>query len=448
MTKRLSSSTNIGLYDSGLKGFRYSDELTKNPSLWSENLNHLAANVSSSNAAKIIEKVPAQDIYRAIKNIGLEEAYTLLPLLSREQWQKIADYDFWSKDYLAPKKLFKWLQAFARTDQKFIYQRFKELDEEYQIAVLQPYINMFDKEQFDKMLPEQQDCLIPLPGEQVFYTILTDDKELHASIKALLDSTSAENMNYCLSLLSHANYMPPNECEDKVNQFRKARMEEDGFVSFEESLRCFTPADIAKLKKIRQKKKTTLATHFKYKRKVFLLTKSLRSLNHKKNLILKNNFTRSMSYLANCLCQASSVEADDIQTLKLLLIHCKGIINLALEYLSSMDLERALIILQTQHPKHLFSVGLGLVHECRSSFLEQISKKLGTQSKIKKYYQRAQFGLLLDQLDKEILPSLGLERTETIKAFFNRLPLVPKQKSENKYFLTLSIALKNYKMSY
>ena len=133
------------------------------------------------------------------------------------------------------KKTLKWLQLYAEVSPKESFQRFQQLDEEYQIGLLSPYIRCFTQDEYAQMPPEQQDLLSRFPGDAIYYSVNTPDKEIAEGIEQLLSAGMETQMEYVLSLVCHAGYIPPNESELLLTQFRRARLEEDGFVTYEES---------------------------------------------------------------------------------------------------------------------------------------------------------------------------------------------------------------------
>src|SRR6478735_4168747 len=146
----------------------------------------LKAILADPQAEEIVPELPAQALYYAMKQAGIEESLDLLPLLTPDQVERMLDYDAWSHDELVPKKFFSFLKAFGEVSREQLYQRFSELDEEYQLAALQGYFRVYEVENaFD--LPEGiAETAYRMPDDKVFYEILSEDPEEIAFIEELM----------------------------------------------------------------------------------------------------------------------------------------------------------------------------------------------------------------------------------------------------------------------
>ncbi|MEZ4742250.1 MAG: DUF6178 family protein [Bdellovibrionota bacterium] len=201
----------------------------------------LATVMKSPNAVDIIQKKSPIEIYRAIKLCDPELLPEVLEAISEEQFTGILDFDTWKEDRLIAKQVFSWLKLYAEISPKELYKRFSSLEEEYQLATLGPYIRIYDQEEYEKMPESFQDRLITLPSNDAYYEITAKDQETFLIIENLIEAIMANNMSYAISLLAHSAYMPPAEQEELLSRFRRSRIEEEGYVSYNESLSIFAP---------------------------------------------------------------------------------------------------------------------------------------------------------------------------------------------------------------
>ena len=241
MTERLSQEHLNGILDAGHRGFAKLNRNEENESLFPKL--DLKAIISSSSPKKQIQSLSPQVLLHALVRAGLSDCLEVLPLLSSEQFVRICDYDIWHEDRLVAKQAFHWLGFYREVSPSQMYERFRQLDEEYQTALLSPYCRVFTDEEYEKMTEEQQDLLYRFPNDGLYYSVNTGDADLHKGICSLIDASMGEDMSYAMTLLSTAAFSPPNEQEELIRQFRNARLEEDGFLSYEESLSYFTPLD-------------------------------------------------------------------------------------------------------------------------------------------------------------------------------------------------------------
>ena len=205
--------------------------------------------LESPEAKQIIQSLPIQPLYYGLKRKGLADCLDVLPHLSEEQVTRIVDYDVWYKDRLVPKKAFELLSFFGEVGAEELYKRFAYLEEEYQLAMMGGLIEVFDLEEFEAMTQEQQDTLQAMPCKEVYYRVETDDEEVKNFVLKLMAAIQEHNMRYAYSVLGHCAYGVPSENEENIKRFRTARLEEDGFVTYQDSLSCFTPLDFIQLQK-------------------------------------------------------------------------------------------------------------------------------------------------------------------------------------------------------
>ena len=381
MASRLSETSEIALYDCGYQSFSQVNKKAKLPSIDLDGL------VAHPEAKKLIELVPPQPLYYALKNRGLTESLDVLEIIPDSTLKRLLDYDTWREDRLCPEKVFQWLNLYHSISPKKLFQRYSKLEEELQVALLGPYLKIYSKDEFEDLEDMQQDCAVALPGEEIYYHILTDDEKIRTSIQNLIDSCLQEDINYTISLLYHAAYLPLNEQEHNLARFRKARIEEDGFVSYEESLSFFRHFCRKSFDLRWQKMQPKKDLHpVKKNNKVLLIDQVVslwKSENPGHTSLKEMQLSRGLLHLTNGLLAASKFEADDIKGLEVVLLQAKSLVNLGLDYASSSDLETASLILEKEYPKTLFQVGLSVIKEAQEDFIERLEKKELTAKSLK-----------------------------------------------------------------
>ncbi len=387
----------------------------------------------SEDPVEAVQAVAPQALYHAILAKGPEECLELLPLMSEDQVIRIMDYDVWRQDQLEIRRAARWLSLFKEVSDEEMYRRFRDLDEEYQLGLLGPYIDLIDEELYEKLGSAEQDALHRLPCGTLHYRVKSEDPAVVEFINQLIEATLSSDVSYAYALLTHAAYNPPNEAEAQLAQFRAARLSEDGFVTYDESLAAFRPVGLEALrKKYEVKADDLLSTQDQLpvavssESKLFLLDvmASMVAENADQAPILQHQ----LLHLANSLCSALQVEADDTGGLRRILTHAQGLVSLGLEYLSSGDVKVGATILATEHPQVLFRTGLTLVNGLANAALKQLERhKLpGTDDMVKKL-QLNKRGLLLDAIDQNLLALIGYEQAELLKGACNRLPVVPQR---------------------
>jgi hypothetical protein len=390
----------------------------------------LGALCESPDAEELIQALTPLAAFRALVTADDEVLMDALPMLSTEQVTGIMDFGSWRDDRLVAKDAFSWLMKFGAVGTEELYNRFKWLDEEYQLALLGPYIKIYDKEEYDRMPDAMQDRLASLPSTEFYYEICTADPEVYHAVDSIIESAMAHDMAYAISLLSHACYVPPTEQEAQAAQFRKARIEEEGFVTFAESQKAFQPFDCDQ--KIRQWQSTLASGAFgiaapdQTEGGPFLS----RVLSYgSRGKWEKTDFARisgGFVLVANHLCAASRVEADDEEGLATILLHVRALCGMGLEVLSGGNIELAATILAIEHPLVLFRSALHLVTNLRIFTLKSLEKAglLGTKS-VEAYLSQGKFGAAIDFIDSNWSDTFDLVEIELLKGLFNRFPVKP-----------------------
>ena len=436
MSTTLSKLAKENLYEQGYQGLPRKEE-----SLWSSSLQfklNLKTLLENDEAKKLIVKLPPQLIYQTICTDGKEESLELIRLLSTEQITRIFDYDVWHDSLLVPEKVFTWLETFAQISPQQLASRFRLLEEEYQIASLAPFITAYTPDDYEKMSTRQQDELYSLPRNSMYYSINSEKKEVHTTILKLIEATMAEDMNYAISLLSHASQLPPNESEHLLLQFRNARLEEDGFISHEEAMSSFYPLELKKWE-IKWEKQTSKLrqtdTDEREKKENLPILKKVpqhfleetiqeleKSSSHEEILNLKQNFL----LLANNLCTLTKIEADNLKALEQILESIYGLCSLSLEFFAKGDKKLACQILKEEHPKVLFRLALSIIRKLREQLLTSMQELNFYQAdNLFKHHGLNHFGQSLSLIDQHYSLFLGLQKTEILKGLFNRYPLFP-----------------------
>lgn len=431
MTSRISKDSLIKAYDTGYRSFNWMSRLAKKHIDLVSDVN-LEALLEGKDAKKKVQAVEPLKIYRALMANGPSESLEVLQLLSDEQVTRIMDYDSWNEGALAPKKAFQWLALYADISKKELYTRFKSLEEEYQLALLSPFIRVFDPEEYENMSDAEQDALFSFPGNAAYYKVLTEDPVVEKFIHDLLDATMEENMEYALSLVAHASYLPPNENEQAITQFRNARNEEDGFIPYEEAVTAFYP--LKNFKEMASKwnavnvsstkeglvQNSAVSQHFM----MLVLEEGTKSVWDSKQA---KEISDSFIYLANQLASVVGVEPGELEDLKRVLEQAYAVCGFSLQLLSKDDPEFAAKILAAEYPKAIFRFGVSQIHSLRLDVLDEL-ERMGVEnlSQLKANVVAGKFGLCLDWLDKELIEKYGVLFVEILKGLFNRFTLAPK----------------------
>ncbi len=390
----------------------------------------LQAIIESPNAAEIIANLPVQPLYHALKQRGFEDSLEILPHLTQEQVVHMADYEAWDGEDFSQRRMINFLKPFAEISREQLYTRFSELDEEYQIAALEGLFTVYEVEHMFDLPHGVEERAFRMPCNTVFYEINLEDKDDVAFIENLMESARENNMRYAYALLSHATHNPPLENEAQVAQFRKARLEEDGFVAYEESLRIFAPID-RKALRLKWLEMNPSGEHSKDALMLqgseinFLDACLMRAREDGADIDALFNVHHSLLYLANALCAAARVAVDDVYGLQRVLEQGKALASLGLEYIADGSIDLGAKVLLGEHPKTLFQAGFGIIEDLRGGTIKALQRmRIPRAANLERMYIARQWGQMLLELDRNWLDLIGLEATEILKGLLNRFPMV------------------------
>src|SRR6266545_5201118 len=86
--------------------------------------------ISEPDAAELVPRLPVQDLYYAIKEVGLADAEELVALATPEQIQGFVDLDVWERDHIDENRLAAWMETLANVGYEKLGQVVEELDGE------------------------------------------------------------------------------------------------------------------------------------------------------------------------------------------------------------------------------------------------------------------------------------------------------------------------------
>jgi hypothetical protein len=441
MTGRLSEEAVVQSLDTGWQSLVWQSQFSnKNKQLLASV--DIRALLESKDPEAAIQAVPRRDMYVALVTQGPEDALDVLPYLSQEQFVSIIDHEAWHDGTLAIHQAIRWLDLFRQAGTEQLYRRFRELDEEYQVALLNPFIEMKDEESFELLGQEEQDQFTALPCNTLWWRVKGGDDRVTEFVTSLISASLGEDTAYVYSLLGMAAMLPPNEQEALLKQFRDARLEEDGFVSADESRELFLSFDGAALyekwksaipettdeTKDETADETSSESHIiaNNDRKLFIdRVIELAAESGRADREAVENLQQGFAFLANALAAACRVEPDDINGVKSLLTQGRCLVSFGLETLSGANLVKAVDILFTEYPKTIFRFALSLADSIRLTAIDGLKTiNEAKAQKILSQWRAGKFGAVLWNLDRDFLGVLDFESVETLKGIFNRFPLV------------------------
>src|SRR4051794_26690466 len=100
--------------------------------------------LSEPDAARLVPTLPVQELYYAIKEVGLADAEDLLALATAQQVQGFVDLDAWERDHLDERRLNAWIEALSDAGYEKLGAVVADLDPEMMALWLQRQAVIYD----------------------------------------------------------------------------------------------------------------------------------------------------------------------------------------------------------------------------------------------------------------------------------------------------------------
>ena len=360
-------------------------------------------------------------IHRFLLEKSSESCLQLLPLLSDEQFVRLFDYDVWQGDRLSAESAVRWLELYRRLGPAQMIKRFRSLDEEYQLVIMGTLIDLVTADELECLPPTLQDSFVPLPCRQLFYRVKSQQSETLEFIPSFVEAALSQDLSYTYTLLHQASYCLVSEQEQLLLQFRTARLEEDGFVSFRESLKIFAPINVEKyLQKWQQSDPSNclpVAEHGDdYLVEVIKRCQQTLSADDLEAVQLK------LLLCSNTLCSATMTEANDRQGIKKILEQTRTMIGFSLDCLSVGNIELAGKILVHEYGQVLFRLAMTMIYRVQEKLLVSLVGYLPNTEQLHRLHRLHKWSAIDDFIDLNYLDIIGYQHSEILKGLLGCFP--------------------------
>jgi hypothetical protein len=323
--------------------------------------------LESPQARHKIQSTPYQDVFMAVKTLGLSDSLGLLPLTLREQRRGFFDLDCWRKDNFNTASFLEWFAAFIQCGPEEAVRTARGLDPELLALFFKKNlaVYMIDPEENPPDLP-----LIFSPDRR--YGVEINEEGDSATIcRLLLDALFRFDPSLGYDLLDRVYWDNEIALEEEAYLNKRRRLEEIGFVDYYEAMEIYkesgellsTPPSADHFEETPQSVSHTLPA---------LLVTSLRPGQYLLEGLSKIQDTQEaervnfeLAALSNRLLSVHSVTPGDLEKIPSALEEVRDTLNLALEHFSSQKKESTSSLLLHNHLHTLFKAGFQLIAQLR-----------------------------------------------------------------------------------
>jgi hypothetical protein len=325
----------------------------------------------------LVRALPPDELYLAIREIGLGDAAALVQLASAEQFKVFLDLDAWARDGVEPRKVLPWLRA-ARAGAHLDpgaaarwAQKLAALDAELLFLVLRSTLAIHDLER-DPDPEIHADRFMRTPEGKYVVEFLADGAE-YLAVRGVVDDLYAEDPLMATRLLASLLWDVPSELEETALRWRTGRLADLGHPSLEEALSWFArpPRGVSHAAAAPARPAgfylATLASGS-------LLDRAAARLDPGK----REGVEAQIVTAANAVLVADAVDPADVDAVQASFEAARAYLDLGLDRLAGGDEARAAEALATTPVKRIFQEGFGRVLELAWRARE-ISRRAGPE---------------------------------------------------------------------
>lgn len=353
-----------------------------------------------SDPKAFVRRLPAEDLYFAMREVGLTDAVDVIGLLSPLQFRTMLDLDVWDKDEPSPARILDWLRlAREGAESSASLRRQKEgLDRELILLVLRTQTRIHSLEENDDPVLEASDW-IQTPDNKYIVEITADEDEgrtVRWLIEDFIDASPFESVR----MFEAVRWEMKSELEETALQWRTGRMRDIGFPDLNEAMDIWRPLPAGW-----KPRKEAVASGpiagvpallLAGRGRDLLLDRVTENLPDESRTV----FNEGLLYLLNCSIVADGVAPRDINLARPSIEAARDMLSLGLELESLGDEGVALQILGA-------TPAIELARRAASEVLE-LSKQAHTLAR--RLSTGASSSLLLDSPDAEVVSGLRKRR--------------------------------------
>jgi hypothetical protein len=312
--------------------------------------------LDARDSEELVRRLPAQEAYLLIKDLGVEDCVELLAMMSTEQLTTLFDLDFWEGEELKPRSVLEWLAMLLETGEDKVVATACEMDLELLTLMMRQFITI--TRGLESLTDE--DALAQGRSERI-YEMDFADSESAKIVGHFLDILYSRERDFFLLLMEAVRHEVGPDIEDAAFTSRSIRLQELGFPDPFEALGVFAylPPEQFTLEArrklpFRPGEEGVEAPGF------FLAVPAGHLLEEVLSRGLEPGACWELTYLLNKVMIAERIDISDVEQVGGAMGKVYRYLNIALEYLSEGEFEQALRFFDNSYFEHLFRLGLSL----------------------------------------------------------------------------------------
>ena len=333
----------------------------------------LEAVLSRTDAEAVVAALPVQDFFFFVKEIGPDDAGSLLALGQIEQLVHLFDLEWWNKDQLQPAKALQWLERLASASEDNLLRWLYHADFELLVALFKKWIRVESAPEDIDLLEATEQLPKHTLDDQFFWE--TQYLQFEDFLSRLLNLIFEVHSGFYRELMNHIIWVSGLEIEEDAYRFNRARLEDQAIPGFYEALdiyRTINPKEIDHNKETVALMPTSASPpSFAL---VLLPKKDLlhAALEKIQDVRETDAFQLELASLANKVIIADQLALDEADTLRQAMAKVSAYVNLGLDIMSRGALDGAVKIVRVVFLEHLFRLAHTRVMRLKGRLQQQL----------------------------------------------------------------------------
>ncbi|MHB1845240.1 MAG: DUF6178 family protein [Deltaproteobacteria bacterium] len=203
----------------------------------------LEAWIHSDDGGKRLRRVPPDELYAYLQEVGLADATEAVRLSSAEQFRALIDLDIWHRDRPDPSRLLTWLRAARGSGGGRYLAKLRKLDVELFELLIKERLVLHDLTQEPEPPDSARETFKTFDG--YFQIELPDDPVESNALRQLVTDLYAEDPRWAQRVLTAVRWELTSELEEQAYRWRSARLADIGFPPLEEAASLYARLDVA-----------------------------------------------------------------------------------------------------------------------------------------------------------------------------------------------------------
>jgi hypothetical protein len=318
--------------------------------------------VADPTAPRWVPELPVQELYFALREVGLADASELLELASPEQVRGFVDLDAWSGAEFSPERAGEWLDALADLGPEKLARAVEALDPEVVGLFLQRQLRVYDLSV--EQPPEEPEGHLYATPDTFYLLDVLPSGEAGKRIERLIDWLYRADPELGRRMVMLARWELPAEMEELAYRWRSGRMADLGYVELYEALEVYRFLDPASVQvgegsadRVEPGEATTLPLALEGAAGESFLAQALATIADPEE---RARLHTALALLVNRVMAADRVGPADSTGARLALERTAAYLGLGLEFLGRGDPRRGGDALRTVAASRIFRVGVSL----------------------------------------------------------------------------------------